>query len=35
VIIQPDPEAYQQSVVNVLNALKAVGINSISFGGGE
>lgn len=34
VIIQPDPEAYQQSVVNVLNALKDVGINSISFGSG-
>jgi biopolymer transport protein ExbD len=32
VIIQPDPEAYQQSVVNVINALKAVGISSISFG---
>ncbi|MEC8209276.1 MAG: biopolymer transporter ExbD [Verrucomicrobiota bacterium] len=34
VIIQPDPEAYQQSVVNVINALKAVGISSISFGEG-
>ncbi len=34
VIIQPDPETYQQSVVNVLNALKAVGIHSISFGSG-
>lgn len=34
VIIQPDPETYQQSVVNVLNALKSVGINSISFGEG-
>ncbi len=34
VIIQPDPETYQQSVVNVLNALKAVGIRSISFGEG-
>ena len=34
VILQPDPEAYQQSVVNVLNALKAVGISSISFGEG-
>jgi biopolymer transport protein ExbD len=34
VIIQPDPEAYQQSVVHVLNALKAVGISSISFGEG-
>jgi biopolymer transport protein ExbD len=34
VIIQPDPEAYQQSVVNVINALKAVGISSISFGDG-
>jgi biopolymer transport protein ExbD len=34
VIIQPDPETFQQSVVNVLNALKAVGINSISFGEG-
>lgn len=32
VIIQPDPETYQQSIVNVLNALKAVGIRSISFG---
>lgn len=32
VIIQPDPDAYQQSVVNVLNALKKVGITSISFG---
>jgi biopolymer transport protein ExbD len=34
VIIQPDPETYQQSVVNVLNVLKAVGIRSISFGEG-
>ncbi len=34
VIIQPDPEAYQQSVVNVINALKAVGVSSISFGEG-
>jgi biopolymer transport protein ExbD len=34
VIVQPDPETYQQSVVNVLNALKAVGISSISFGEG-
>ena len=34
VILQPDPETYQQSVVNVLNALKAVGISSISFGEG-
>ena len=34
VIIQPDPEAYQQSVVNVINALKTVGISSISFGEG-
>jgi biopolymer transport protein ExbD len=34
VIIQPDPETYQQSVVNVLNSLKAVGIDSISFGEG-
>lgn len=34
VIIQPDPETYQQSVVNVLNALKEVGIQSISFGEG-
>ena len=34
VIIQPDPEAYQQNVVNVINALKAVGISSISFGEG-
>jgi biopolymer transport protein ExbD len=34
VIIQPDPEAYQQSVVNVINALKSVGISSISFGEG-
>ena len=34
VIIQPDPEAYQQSVVNVINALKAVGISSISFSQG-
>lgn len=34
VIIQPDPEAYQQSVINVINALKAVGISSISFGEG-
>ena len=34
VIIQPDPETYQQSVVNVLNALKKVGISSISFGEG-
>ncbi|GHB99899.1 ExbD/TolR family protein [Cerasicoccus arenae] len=34
VIIQPDPETYQQSVVNVLNALKAVGITSVSFGEG-
>lgn len=34
VIIQPDPETYQQSVVNVINALKAVGISSISFGEG-
>ena len=35
VILQPDPETYQQSVVNVLNALKAVGISSISFGEGK
>ena len=34
VIIQPDPEAYQQSVVNVINALKTVGISSISFSEG-
>ncbi len=34
VVIQPDDETYQQSVVNVLNALKAVGIESISFGEG-
>ncbi len=34
VILQPDPEAYQQNVVNVINALKAVGISSISFGEG-
>ena len=34
VIIQPDPETYQQSVVNVLYVLKAVGIRSISFGEG-
>ncbi len=34
VIIQPDAETYQQSVVNVLNALKEVGIRSISFGEG-
>lgn len=34
VIIQPDPETYQQSIVNVLNVLKAVGIRSISFGEG-
>jgi biopolymer transport protein ExbD len=34
VIIQPDPETFQQSVVNVLNALKEVGIQSISFGEG-
>lgn len=34
VIIQPDPETYQQSVVNVLNAVKEVGIQSVSFGGG-
>ncbi|NQY32924.1 MAG: biopolymer transporter ExbD [Coraliomargarita sp.] len=35
VIVQPDPETYQQSVVNVLNALKSVGIRSVSFGEGE
>lgn len=35
VIIQPDPETYQQSVVNVLNALKSAGIHSISFGEGS
>ncbi|MGB0416462.1 MAG: ExbD/TolR family protein [Coraliomargarita sp.] len=34
VIVQPDPETYQQSVVNVLNALKALGIRSVSFGEG-
>lgn len=34
VVIQPDPETYQQSVINVLNVLKAVGIRSISFGEG-
>lgn len=34
VIVQPDAETYQQSVVNVLNALKEVGIRSISFGEG-
>ena len=35
VIVQPDAETYQQSVVNVLNALKSVGIRSVSFGEGE
>ena len=34
IVIQPDSEAFQQSVVNVLNVLKSVGIRSISFGEG-
>ena len=34
VVIQPDPETYQQSVVHVLNALKEVGIDSVSLGEG-
>ena len=34
IIIQPDSEAFQQSVINVLNVLKSVGIKSISFGEG-